>query len=140
LVAATAEPSQFDAALATAFGQEAEAAPVEVAPVAKSKRASRPKPVTVFRTAEPDPAVRKRRAGGPEIELEASLVRQLEPVAAPAAAAEPESDGAGAEAGEVDAAAAVERSAETQAFRRTAMAELTALATDSDDLTPRRRR
>ena len=33
-----------------------------------------------------------------------------------------------------------ERTPESQAWRRTAMAELTALAGDSDDLTPRRRR
>ena len=93
------------------------------------------KPVTKFRTADPDPKVsRKRRAGGPVVELEASLIRGLEPLD-PEPAAAPEAPTADA-----PAESAPERPAETETWRRTAMAELTALATDSDDLTPRRRR
>jgi hypothetical protein len=59
------------------------------------------------------------------VELEASMVRELEPI-------EPE-----AETPAVPVAS--ERPAE-KPWRRTAMAALTDLATDSDDLTPRRRR
>ena len=70
-----------------------------------------------------------RRSGGPVVELEASLLRGLEP-------APPADDAAEAEA----AAAAPKEHKPQPAWRRTAMAELTALATDSDDLTPRRRR
>jgi hypothetical protein len=76
--------------------------------------------------------VRPVRTGGPVVELEASLVRELEPVepveAVEAVESEPAAD------------TAPERSAESQPWRRTAMAALTDLATDSDDLTPRRRR
>jgi hypothetical protein len=128
-------PSTFDAALASAFGHElaetSKASPPE--PVAKPAVKGK-KPVTKFRTADPDPRVLRRgRAGGPVVELEASLVRGLEPI-------EPAGEPEGSEPDAATVGAASERSVETESWRRTAMAELTALATDSDDLTPRRRR
>ncbi len=103
-------------------------------------RAAEPNPVPLklvepapkFRIAE-DPDIVRVRPGGPEVDLEASLVRGLEPIPAPGAEN-------GEEATEPEAETKPERNAESQAFRRTAMAELTALAGDSDDLTPRRRR
>jgi len=103
---------------------------VEVKPAPKRKRA----PVTTFRTV--DSGVKPKRALGPEVEREAELVRHLvDP--------EPHDGESGSEAAE-DAAAdddtAAEESKPVPAWRRTAMAELTALAADSDDLTPRRRR
>jgi len=69
--------STFDAAIAEAFRQEL----VDYSPEVKPAASAKPKPVTKFRTVEPDPASR-RRAGGPVVELEASLVRELEPVGA----------------------------------------------------------
>jgi hypothetical protein len=116
-----AAPS-FDAALATAFGHAAEVPESEPMTVAEP-------PAPRFRIAE-DPDVVRVRAGGPVVEREAAMVRGLEPADPPAPTAE-RGDG-----GEPDP----EKPAETQAWRRTAMAELTALAGDSDDLTPRRRR
>jgi chromosome segregation ATPase len=125
-------PTSFDAAIASAFRQELVDYPSEVAKPAavsdeKADKAGKTgkKPATKFRTAEPDAATRPVRAGGPVVELEASLVRELEPIE-PAAEV-------------VDPAPAAEPKAE-QPWRRTAMAALTDLATDSDDLTPRRRR
>jgi len=98
-------------------------------PESKAKRARAKMPA--FRVVEPpEPRV---RALGPEIELEASLVRGLEPPQ-PSGQAGADAD---SEAGEA-AEAPKERKPEP-AWRRTAMAELTALAAD-DDLTPRRRR
>ena len=127
--------SAFDAALASAYGQElssvASAPPaassedeVVKAPEPERRRA---KAKTTFRVVEPlEPPV---RAGGPVVELEASLLRGLEPA--------PHAD----DAAEADAAAEAPKERKPQpAWRRTAMAELTALATDTDDLTPRRRR
>jgi hypothetical protein len=49
-------------------------------------------------------------------------------------------EAADGEASEGEAAEAPKEHKPEPAWRRTAMAELTALATDSDDLTPRRRR
>jgi chromosome segregation ATPase len=118
-------PSTFDAALATAFGHDAAPAP-DPAPLKLVDAAPK------FRIAE-DPNIVRVRPGGPEVDLEASLVRGLEPIPAPAAENGPH-------ATEPEAEKTPERTAEAQAFRRTAMAELTALAGDSDDLTPRRRR
>jgi chromosome segregation ATPase len=90
-------------------------------------------PVTTFRTV--DSGVKRKGAGGPEVEREAALVRHLAPVdPEPPASA----DASGDEVLDDDAAAA--EPAPIPAWRRTAMAELTALAADSDDLTPRRRR
>jgi len=110
--------TSFDAAIASAFRQELVDYPSPVAPSAP--------PATTFRVAEPDAdSVRPVRAGGPVVELEASLVRELEPI-------EPDAD-------PTAATVAPERPTE-QPWRRTAMAALTDLATDSDDLTPRRRR
>jgi chromosome segregation ATPase len=127
--------SPFDAALASAYGQELAGAAAVTRPASppaeRPAAASRPdkpkaKAKTTFRVVEPaEPTV---RALGPEIELEASLVRGLDPSA-----------GADEADGEPAAAAPKPRKPEP-AWRRTAMAELTALATDSDDLTPRRRR
>jgi len=113
-------PTSFDAAIASAFRQEL----VEYSsPGAPSASAT---PAPTFRVVEPEPgSVRPVRTGGPVVELEASLVRDLEPI-------EPDED---TEAATV----APERPAE-KPWRRTAMAALTDLATDSDDLTPRRRR
>jgi hypothetical protein len=120
-------PSTFDAALATAFGHDSAEAPGPARlPVAE--------PAPKFRIAE-NPDVVRVRAGGPVVELEASMVRGLEPIAPAPAAENGESDGDGSEP-----ASKPNRTPESQAFRRTAMAELTALAGDSDDLTPRRRR
>ena len=125
-------PSSFDAALASAFGQEPSGAepvdemPLEGAPKSKGKSKSK------FRIAEPDPdRVRAPRAGGPVVDLELSLARGIEPIEAPPV--EDPADG-------TEANAEPERAPETETWRRTAMAELTALASDSDDLTPRRRR
>jgi chromosome segregation ATPase len=113
--------SSFDAAIAQAFRQEL------VDYSSGAKPAASAQPVTKFRTVDPDPdAVRPVRAGGPVVELEAALVRELEPVEAPDGESQPD--------------AAPERSPAAQPWRRTAMAALTDLATDSDDLTPRRRR
>ena len=128
-------PPSFDAAIAQAFRQE-------LVDYSEPKPAASAKPVTKFRTVEPDPAtVRTVRAGGPVVELEASLVRGLEPVA-PVGAPESGEQADGPEAAETEPRpeAAPERSAESQTWRRTAMAALTDLATDTDDLTPRRRR
>ena len=87
-------------------------------------------PTVAFRIAE-DPDVVRVRPGGPVVELEASLLRGLEPVdGPPAEGAEPKDPTAEAKPG---------RSPESEAFRRTAMAALSSLAGD-DDLTPNRRR
>ena len=103
---------------------------VEVEPAPKRKRA----PVTTFRTV--DSGVKPKRALGPEVEREAELVRHLvdpEPH-------DGESGSEAAEDGTADGETAAAESKPVPAWRRTAMAELTALAADSDDLTPRRRR
>jgi chromosome segregation ATPase len=130
-------PTSFDAAIASAFRQELVDYPSEGAPAAasdekadKAEKAAKPpkKPATKFRTAEPDAATRPVRAGGPVVELEASLVRELEPIEPAAADVD------------VEPAPAAEPKKAEQPWRRTAMAALTDLATDSDDLTPRRRR
>jgi chromosome segregation ATPase len=107
-------------------------------PLSKAKR--RPDirgytpPVTIFRTV--DSGIEPRRSGGPEVEREAALLRRVSPGDPAATEAEPEvtSDEATADDASDTEAAPV------PAWRRTAMAELTALAADSDDLTPRRRR
>jgi hypothetical protein len=89
-------------------------------------------PVTIFRTV--DSGIEPRRSGGPEVEREAALLRRIAPDDPEAPETEVKSDEATAdETPETDAAP-------VPAWRRTAMAELTALAADSDDLTPRRRR
>ena len=126
-------PSSFDVARASAFGTEMAA----VAAAAAESAESEPEPeedaapVPAFRIAE-DPDVVRVRPGGPVVELEASLARGIEPVDAPPAEdAEPE---------DPTVAAKPERSPEDQAWRRTAMAALSSLAGDSDDLTPHRRR
>ena len=126
-VVAAPTPSTFDAALASAFGDVA-GPPTEV-PAAVEKQAKKP---VEYRTVAPDPRTRKSRARGPIVDAELSLARGIEPVEP----AEPEPAAAEAE----PEATKPERPPETQAWRRTAMAELTALATDTDDLTPRRRR
>ena len=113
-------PTSFDAARASAF----RSAPSDGA-VGDAKIEPESEPKVAFRIAE-DPDVVRVRAGGPVVELEASLIRELEPVPAPEAVAEGEPE--------------PERPTESPAWRRTAMAELTALAADSDDLTPNRRR
>ena len=112
--------SSFDAAIAQAFRQELVDYPSETKPAPSEK------PVTKFRTVEEPEGARPVRAGGPVVELEASMVRELEPV--DPAESDAESD------------TPPERVRESQPWRRTAMAALTDLATDSDDLTPRRRR
>ncbi|MGO9872295.1 MAG: hypothetical protein ACLPVY_00730 [Acidimicrobiia bacterium] len=117
---AVAAPASFDAAIASAFRQELVDYPSDVAPAAAHKQA------TTFRTVEDDAdGIRPVRAGGPVVELEVSLVRELEPV-------EPATDAS-------ESNPTPER-VTAQPWRRTAMAALTDLATDSDDLTPRRRR
>ncbi|MDQ1479242.1 MAG: hypothetical protein QOI44_103 [Actinomycetota bacterium] len=107
-------------------------------PLSKAKR--RPDirgytpPVTIFRTV--DSGIEPRRSGGPEVEREAALLRRISPGDPPATEAEPEvTSGEATGDEETDTEAAP-----VPAWRRTAMAELTALAADSDDLTPRRRR
>jgi hypothetical protein len=139
-------PSAFDAALASAFGQElkgvastrpiadADDGAIADAPTsAREPARAKKKAKTTFRVVEPlEPPV---RAGGPEIELEASLLRGLERV--PNGNRDEAADG---EAPEDEGAEAPKEKKPEPAWRRTAMAELTALATDSDDLTPRRRR
>jgi hypothetical protein len=139
-------PSAFDAALASAFGQELKGVAttrpiadpdegaIPDAPTAAPEPArAKKKAKTTFRVVEPlEPPV---RAGGPEIELEASLLRGLEPVANGN-----RDEASNGEEAEGDAAEAPKEHKPEPAWRRTAMAELTALATDSDDLTPRRRR
>ena len=90
---------------------------------------------TGFRTVESK--FERRRPGGPVLEREEALVRQVVPDDPHPATADTDADAdAGAEAG----SAKPETPSEPPAWRRTAMAELTALAADSDDLTPRRRR
>jgi len=93
-------------------------------------------PVTKFRTV--DTGVKRKRAGGPEVEREAALVRHVAPAdpEPPASVDAPDDDILDDDI--LDDAAA--EPAPIPAWRRTAMAELTALAADSDDLTPRRRR
>ncbi|HTK15291.1 MAG TPA: hypothetical protein VL769_02775 [Acidimicrobiia bacterium] len=109
---------------------------VDSPPLSKAKR--RPDirgytpPVTIFRTV--DSGIEPRRSGGPEVEREAALLRHLESPEPAATEAEPE-----VTSGEETADETTE-TAPVPAWRRTAMAELTALAADSDDLTPRRRR
>jgi hypothetical protein len=142
-------PLPFDAALASAFGQDlADIASAEAPAVADDESPDPPH----FVPPPESPAKRARakmpafqvvedstptvKSGGPIVDLEASLVRRNEP------AAQPTANGGDAEAGE-DAEGSDEAPKERKpepAWRRTAMAELTALATDSDDLTPRRRR
>jgi chromosome segregation ATPase len=110
-------PTSFDAAIATAFRQELVDYHATVEPSTPAV------PVTAFRTVEPDPdSVRRVRAGGPVVDLEVALVRELEPI-------------------EPDPATSTKTAepATEKPWRRTAMAALTDLATDSDDLTPRRR-
>ena len=104
----------------------------EVDAKVKAKK-SRTPPVTTFRTV--DSGIKRKRAVGPEIEREEALVRHLMPVDP-----EPTHAGESAEDEAVEGDAAERDSAPIPAWRRTAMAELTALAADSDDLTPRRRR
>ena len=121
--------SSFDAARASAFGHE----PTETSePLESLEVAAEVEPKVAFRIAE-DPNVVRVRAGGPIVELEASLIRGIEPI-------EPVEPAANGDGPETDEKPAPEKTAETQAWRRTAMAELTALAGDSDDLTPNRRR
>jgi hypothetical protein len=117
--------SSFDSARASAFRHD-KVEPAEAAEKVEEAVEAEVEPQVTFRIAE-DPDIVRVRAGGPVVELEASLVRGLEPV-------EPAENEAAA------AAAKPEHTAESQAWRRTAMAELTALAGDSDDLTPNRRR
>jgi chromosome segregation ATPase len=137
-------PASFDAARASAFGQElsgiADTPPAEAEDATVDETEARP----TFRIAE-DPGVVHVRAGGPIVELEASLARGLEPIAPaePAGTGEdastsPSSDGALVDADDEEPKQP-ERSPESQAWRRTAMAALSSLATD-DDLTPNRRR
>jgi chromosome segregation ATPase len=132
--------SAFDAAIASAFGTTTEPeveveVEQKVAPKVAPKRRSAP--VTTFRTV--DSGIEHKRSGGPEVEREAALVRG----AGPAAPVPVDAEAAGAV---LEGEEAVEgETPETEpapvpAWRRTAMAELTALAADSDDLTPRRRR
>jgi hypothetical protein len=130
--------SSFDTATTSAYGTKAEPedevdAEVEVKSSSKrsSKRASAP--VTEFRTV--DSGIKPKRALGPEVEREAELVRHLAPV-------DPEPHDAGSDPADEasDGETADAASKPVPAWRRTAMAELTALAADSDDLTPRRRR
>ena len=123
--------SAFDAAIASAFGTKTEnEAEVEV-------EGSPVTPVTQFRTV--DSGIDHKRAGGPEVEREAAHLRHLAPVdPEPVAAVTPGIDGPDGEAGTDDAPDP--ETAAVPAWRRTAMAELTALAADSDDLTPHRRR
>lgn len=120
--------SAFDAAIASAFGSKPDD---EVAP-------QRLAPVTTFRTV--DSGIEPKRTGGPEVEREAAMMRHVAPL-------DPEPAGAEADVpdAEVSAEAASREApngepAAVPAWRRTAMAELTALASDSDDLTPRRHR
>jgi chromosome segregation ATPase len=121
-------------------------ADAEMPPLSKAKR--RPDirgytpPVTIFRTV--DSGIEPRRSGGPEVEREAALLRHLGPVDPEPAEVEPEVTSGDATTDAItDPITGDAPDGEAQpvpAWRRTAMAELTALAADSDDLTPRRRR
>ena len=122
----------FDAAIATAFGT-ADAAAVndatlEALPDGDAPLALPRKPVSIFRTV--DSTLDRPAGGGPEIERETALLRQIAP-------ADPEPAGADDDS---PTGTGGEPPAETETWRRTAMAEFSALAADSDDLTPRRRR
>jgi hypothetical protein len=112
---------------------------IAAASVAKTKPEVEETPapaVTTFRTV--DSGVKRKRAGGPEVEREAALVRHVAPAdPEPSAVDVPDDDVLDDDVLDDDAAA---EPAPIPAWRRTAMAELTALAADSDDLTPRRRR
>jgi chromosome segregation ATPase len=141
-VPAAPEPESFDSALAAAFGQVAAA---EVPAPADDEADDGEDDVTTSAPSRPafrivEPLAPRVRSGGPIVDLEASLVRELAPSdPIPDDVEENGDDGETevAEAGD-NGEAAKERKPEP-AWRRTAMAELTALATD-DDLTPRRRR
>jgi chromosome segregation ATPase len=142
--------SSFDVARASAFGHELSeiadapsiASETEPEPETEAEAEARP----TFRIAE-DPGVVRVRAGGPIVELETALARGIEPIERVESVDRTEADNASSNShtdGDVDDADGGEpkkpaRSPETQAWRRTAMAELTALAAD-DDLTPNRRR
>ena len=82
-------------------------------------------PVSIFRTVD---STLERSTGGPVVEREAALIRQVVPV-------DPEREEADPDAQVPEGEAPAE-----PGWRRTAMAEFSALAADSDDLTPRRRR
>jgi chromosome segregation ATPase len=116
---ATPIPTSFDAAIASAFRQELVECASTDAPSTSDT------PATPFRIAEHVAGSVRNVRGGPVVELEASMVRGLEPV-------EPDPDTPAV-------TVTSERPAE-KPWRRTAMAALTDLATDGDDLTPRRRR
>ena len=117
----------------SAFGTELrpQRAAAVAEPEAEPEADAEAEPVVAFRIAE-DPDVVRVRAGGPVVELEASMVRGIEPLDAPPA----EDD----ETEDATVEATPEPSPESQAWRRTAMAALSSLAGDSDDLTPNRRR
>jgi chromosome segregation ATPase len=97
-------------------------------------------PVTTFRTV--DTGIEPKRAGGPEVEREAALLRHLAPVDPEPTGVGPDLDADHSDPNSDLASPEVpgDEPAPVPAWRRTAMAELTALAADSDDLTPRRRR
>jgi len=137
-------PRRSPAPAASAAGSRADVerkveATAKPKPKAKIDRKPAP-PVTTFRTV--DSGIEHKPAGGPEVEREAAMVRHRAPVDP-----EPTGAGPGLDAGHSDengdltsGEAPSEEPAAVPAWRRTAMAELTALAADSDDLTPRRRR
>ena len=145
---AASGPSAFDVATASAFGETIDApAPVEAPDAQPEFFVSGSAPTFVsggaptfvsggaptfvsggaptFRTVESKLA--RAAAGGPVVEREAALIRHVAP-------ADPEPQ-AGDEEPDADGTPA-----EPETWRRTAMAEFSALAAGSDDLTPRRRR
>lgn len=119
------EPAPIDPAIASAFGETIELH--RNADVSRdSPRIAGAAPTSrKFRTVDSLPE--RKRAGGPEVEREAALVREILP-------ADPEPAASDADETDPD----TQSRAEPPARRRTAMAELTALALD--DITPRRRR
>jgi hypothetical protein len=138
---AAPEAGSFDSALAAAFGHAAAAevpTPADEVDGSEGSAASEPSR-PAFRIVEPEAS--PVRSGGPIVDLEASLIRELSPIDPDPDDGEVTPDADESEGGEAaDTGEAAKERKPEPAWRRTAMAELTALATDTDDLTPRRRR
>jgi hypothetical protein len=123
--AAKTGTAALDAAVASALAETTDTRPRRPLPE-DGPHIAGAAPTRKYRTV---PSKIERKRGGPEVEREAALVREIAPV-------DPEP--ATAAADETDQVPDDESPAEIPTWRRTAMAELTALA--SDDITPRRRR
>lgn len=113
-------PSAFDAAITSAFRETLNPPDPDTTVPDADPSSSEP----AFRTVESNLA--RTPAGGPVIEREAALLRQIAPSDPEPAAEDDDAKG--------------EPQPEPESWRRTAMAEFSSLANSSDDLTPRRRR